>query len=154
MRRRESRCLELVIMCRQAIINEMCAFIHWIIDDQKRVLSQYLKNVVFRMFFQYFVQIQSSLKQLLEAHENTCSLFGVLCELESLDYNEIVAAAAKLVAEYKDYLNQTIRVELVQFAAFFTHFPEDEKIERDHFLCKLLMNKNVADTFPNVEIML
>ena len=44
----------------------------------------------------------------------------------------------------------------MQFVAFFTHFLEDEddKIGRTHFLYKLLMDKKVADTFPNVEIML
>lgn len=53
-------------------------------------------------------------------------------------------------------LDQTLGVELVQFAAFSTRFLEDEddKIGREHFLYKLLMDKKVADTFPNVEIML
>jgi len=43
---------------------------------------------------------------------------------------------------YKDDLDQTLGVEFVQFAAFFTHFPEDEddKIGREHLLYKLLMN--------------
>ena len=69
--------------------------------------------------------------------------------------------AAKLVSEYKNDLDQTLGVELVQFAAFLTHFleyEEDEKtknkIGREHFLYKLLMEKKVADTFPNVAIML
>lgn len=71
-----------------------------------------------------------------------------------IDCNEIEAAAAKLVSEYKDDLDQSLGVELVQFAAFFTHFPEDDKMGREQFLYKLLMDKHVADTFPNVEIML
>ena len=47
-------------------------------------------------------------------------------------------------------------MELVQFAALFTQFQdeEDEKKVREHFLYKLLLDKKVADTFPNVEIML
>ena len=92
----------------------------------------------------------------MEAHENTCSLFSFLCELESLACDEIEAAAAKFVTEYKDGLDQILGMELVQFTAFFTHFPEDEyyNIERENFLCKLSMRKKVADTFPNVEIML
>jgi len=64
------------------------------------------------------------------------------------------AVAAKLIAEYKDDLDQTLGVELMQYAAFFTHFPEDDKTGREHFLYRLLMNKKVVDTFPNVEIML
>jgi len=91
----------------------------------------------------------------LEVHKNTCSLFVFFfCELESLDCDETEAAAAKLVAEYKDYLDQILGVELVQFPAFFTHFPEGENIQRDHFLYKLLMNKKIAGTFQNVEMIL
>ena len=78
-----------------------------------------------------------------------------------MDCDEIEAAAAKLVSKYKDDLDQTLGVELVQFAAFLTHFLEyekDEKIKnkigREQFLYKLLMEKKVADTFPNVAIML
>ena len=109
-------------------------------------------------FLPVIEQFLSSLEQRLEAYENTCSLFGFLRKLESLDCNEIVAAATKLIAKYKDDLDQTLGVELVQFAAFLTHFLEYEddknKIGREHFLYKLLMDKKVADTFPNVEIML
>ena len=73
-----------------------------------------------------------------------------MCELEGLDCNE------NLIAEYKDYLDQTQCFELVQFAALFAHFPEyeDDKIGREYFRYKLLTNKKAADAFPNVEIML
>ena len=54
----------------------------------------------------------------MNAYENICSLFGFLRKLESMDCDEIEAAAAKLVSEYKDDLDQTLGVELVQFAAF------------------------------------
>ena len=40
----------------------------------------------------------------------------------------------------------------MQFSAYFTNFSENDKIEKYYFLYKLLMNKKVADTFPNVEI--
>ena len=61
-----------------------------------------------------------------------------------------------MVAQYKDDLYQTLGVKLVQLAAFFTYFPEDEddKIGREHFLYKLLVNKKFVDTFPNFELML
>ena len=51
----------------------------------------------------------------LKVYEKTCSLFSFLHELESMDFNEIEAAAAKLVAEYKEDLDETLAVELVQF---------------------------------------
>ena len=67
---------------------------------------------------------------------------------------KIEADAAKLVAEYKDDLEPTLGVELVQFASFCTHFPGDEgdKIGRERL--QTVVNKKVADTFPNAEIML
>ena len=61
------------------------------------------------------------------------SLFDVLCEVISLDCDEIVTAPAQLFAEDKDDLDITPCVELVQFAALFTHFPEDDKIGKEHF---------------------
>ncbi|XP_042204329.1 uncharacterized protein LOC121854007 [Homarus americanus] len=101
-------------------------------------------------------QFLSSLDQRLKAYEETCSLFGFLSKLESMNCNEIEAAAAKLVAQYKNDLDQTLGVELVQFTAFFTLFLEDEDDEkgRAHYLYKLLIDKKVVDTFPNVEIIL
>jgi len=57
-------------------------------------------------------QFLSSLEQRLEAYENTCSLFGFLCKVESLSCDEIEAAAAKLVAKYKDDLDQTLVLNL------------------------------------------
>ena len=101
-------------------------------------------------------QYQTSLNQRLKAYENTCSLFGFLRKLDSLKCNEIEAAARKLVDEYKDDLDPALSGELVQFTAFFTEFllEEDDNIGREHFLYKLLLKKQVVDTFPNVEIML
>ena len=54
MRGRERRFLGLMIMSRHAIVNEMCATIHWIMDDQKKLLlhSHCLKNFEFIIFFQ------------------------------------------------------------------------------------------------------
>ena len=56
--------------------------------------------------------------------------------------------------DQKTALDQTLSVELIQFAAFFTHFPKDDKIGIQHILYELLMNKTDGDTFPNVEKML
>jgi len=62
------------------------------------------------------------------------------------------AAAAKLVSVYKNDLDQTLGTELVQFSAFVNHCLEEEndKTSRHHFLYKLLVDKKVVDTFPNV----
>ncbi|XP_042222750.1 uncharacterized protein LOC121867057 [Homarus americanus] len=107
-------------------------------------------------FLPAIYQFLSSLDQRLKAYEETCSLFGFLSKLESMNCDEIEAAAAKLVAEFKNDLDQALGVELVQLTAFFTQFFEDEDDEkgRAHYLYKLLIDKKVVDTFPNVEIML
>jgi len=57
---------------------------------------------------------------------------------------------------YKDDLDQTLGTELVQFSVFVNHCLEEENDEtsRHHFLYKLLVDKKVVDTCPNVEIML
>ena len=88
-------------------------------------------------------QYQTSLNQRLKAYENTCSLFGFLRKLDSLECNEIEAAARKLVDEYKDDLDPALSGELMQFTAFFTEFllEEDDNIGREHFLYKLLLKK-------------
>ncbi|PIK45327.1 hypothetical protein BSL78_17828 [Apostichopus japonicus] len=96
-------------------------------DPEEAALSPSEKFRV-QNFLPVIDQFLSSLEQRLEAYENTCSLFGFLRKLETLDCNEIEAAAAKLVSEYKVDLDQSLGVELVQFAAFFTHFPEDDKM--------------------------
>jgi len=72
-------------------------------------------SVKFRVqnFLTVIVQFLSSLEQRLKAYENTRYLF--FCTLESTDCDKIEAAAGELVAEYKDDLNQTLGVELVQF---------------------------------------
>jgi len=101
-------------------------------------------------------QFISSLEQRLKAYNNIYSLFGFLHKLELLASDETEAAAAKLVSVYKDDLDQTPGTELVQFSAFINHCLEEEnnKTSRHHFLYKLLVDKKVVDTFPNVEIML
>ena len=60
-----------------------------------------------------------------------------------------------MIAKYKNDLDQTLDVELLQLASFFTHFPddEDEKRGRDHFFYKLLMNNKVADRLSHLVLM-
>ncbi|XP_042224315.1 uncharacterized protein LOC121868110 [Homarus americanus] len=123
--------------------------------SEEAALSQSEKFRV-QNFLPAIDQFLSSLDQRLKAYEETCSLFGFLSKLESMNCDEIEAAAAKLVAVYKNDLDQTLGVELVQFTAFFTQFLEDEDDEkgRAHYLYKLLIDKKVVDTFPSGEIML
>jgi len=46
----------------------------------------------------------------------------------------------------------TLCTEPLQFSAFVSHCPEEEndKTRRHHFLYKVLVDKKVVDTFPNV----
>lgn len=54
--------------------------------------------------------------------------------------------------------HEALCVELAPFSAFLAHLLEYEefknKIGREHIFYKLVLDKKVADTFPNVDIML
>ena len=98
----------------------------------------------------------SSLEQRLSSYELFCSRFGSLGQQEKLSPEEIQKAVTKLVNIYKDDLDLCLCVELIQVATFSKMFKEEESggIGREHFLCKLILDKSVKGAFPNVEIAL
>ena len=69
---------------------------------------------------------------------------------------EIESSADNLVIVYKDDLEQCFGNELVQFVAFSNEFLKDadDNIGKEHFLFKLIIDKRVKCSFPNVEIAL
>ena len=101
-------------------------------------------------------QFVVSLAHRLSAYEELCSRFGFLGKLESLSPVEIESSADHLVIVYKDDLEQCFGNELVQFVAFSNEFLKDadDNIGKEHFLCKLIIDKRVKCSFPNVEIAL
>ena len=101
-------------------------------------------------------QFVVSLAHRLSAYEDLCSTFGFLGKLESLSPVEIESSADNLVIVYKDDLEQCFGNELVQFVAFSNEFLKeaDDNIGKEHFLFKLIIDKRVKCSFPNVEIAL
>ena len=68
---------------------------------------------------------------------------------------EIESSADNLVIVYKDDLEQCFGNELVQFVAFSNEFLKDaDDNGKEHFLFKLIIDKRVKCSFPNVEIAL
>lgn len=100
-------------------------------------------------------QFVSSLDQRLSAYEELANNFGFLGHLEKLTAEEIEQAAGILVDKYNNDLEDSLGIELIQFAEFSKVFEEEnDKIGRHHFLYKLIIEKCVKDTFPNVEAVL
>ena len=97
-----------------------------------------------------------SLAHRLSAYEELCSRFGFLGKLKSLSPVEIESSADNLVIVYKDDQEQCFGNELVQFVAFSNEFLKDadDNIGKEHFLYKLIIDKRVKYSFPNVEIAL
>ena len=69
---------------------------------------------------------------------------------------EIERSADNLVTVYKDDPEQCFGNELVQFVEFSNAFLKDadDNIGNEHFLYKLIIDKRVKCSFPNVEIAL
>ena len=99
-------------------------------------------------------QFVVSLAHRLSAYEELCSRFGFLGKLENLSPVEIERSADNLVTVYKDDLEQCFGNELVQFVEFSNAFLKDadDNIGKEHFLYKLIIDKRVKCSFPNVEI--
>lgn len=68
-----------------------------------------------------------------------------------------MTAASNLVDIYKDDLDACLGNELVQFAEFFASFKDEQAVvdvSRENFMYKLILDKQVQGSFPNVEIVL
>ena len=97
-----------------------------------------------------------SLAHRLSAYEQLCFRFGFLGKLESLSLVEIESSADNLVIVYKDDLEQCFGNELFQFVVFSNEFLKvaDDTIGKEHLLYKLIIDKRVKCSYPNVEIAL
>ena len=101
-------------------------------------------------------QFVVSLAHCLSSYEELCSRFGFLGKLESLSPVEIESLADNIVIVCKDDLEQCFGNELVQFVAFPNEFLKDadDNIGKEHILYKLIIDKRIKCSFPNVEIAL
>lgn len=103
-------------------------------------------------------QFESSLQQRLEAYKLVDTRFGFLNKLDTFTNEEIIKAAQNLEEIYKNDIEDQLGNELIQFKAFYREFQKDyenEKvISQERWLYKLLLEKNVKDCFPNIEVTL
>lgn len=101
-------------------------------------------------------QFAISLQQRLLAYELVSGRFSFLQKLDELPPHEILTAASNLVDIYKDDLDACLGNELVQFAEFFASFKDEQAVDvsRENFMYKLIRDKQVQGSFPNVEIVL
>ncbi|XP_037797211.1 uncharacterized protein LOC119592460 [Penaeus monodon] len=101
-------------------------------------------------------QFITSIDQRLQAYKDISSKFSFFNHLKELSSDDLQAAAEQLLKSYPDDLDKTLADELVQFVAFVNIFADEEpgNISTEHFLHRLIMDKGVQDTFPNIEIAL
>jgi len=76
--------------------------------------------------------------------------------LAALSIDDINKHAQNLVQMYPTDLEECLGSELIQFRTFVELFMDEKENDcsLERFMYKIVVNKNVAATFPNVEIML
>jgi len=101
-------------------------------------------------------QFIASLDQRLQAYKLMADRFRCFGCLSSLFPEELQTAAKTLVDSYPSDLNASFVDELCHFTMFADIFKDDEPedISKELFLYKLLIDKGMQDTFPNVAISL
>lgn len=112
-----------------------------------------------RSFLPVIDQFVSSLEQRLEAYQLVNTRFGFLGKLATIENEEIMTAAQNLIENYNDDLDNNLGNELIQFKSFCDEFTEEGEIEtkvisQERWMYKLLIEKDVKDCFPNVEVAL
>jgi hypothetical protein len=92
----------------------------------------------------------------LNAYEVVSSRFSFLHKLDELPSQDILTAASNLVDIYKDDLDASLGNELVQFAQFFDAFKGEQAadVSKENLMYRLIFDKQVQGSFPNVEIVL
>ena len=98
----------------------------------------------------------SSIDKRSKCYEKIAKKFGVLRNILTLKRWEIEEAAKKLREAYPHDLDEYIVGEMVHFSHFIRPFQKDEPedISFEQYCYNLLFEKDVKDTFPNVEIVL
>ena len=98
----------------------------------------------------------ASLDQRLQAYKQISSQFSLFSHLKQLSSDELQAVAKQLVRSYPDDIDIAFIEELCQFVAFANIFTDEEPkdISTELFLYRLIIDKGVQDTFPNIEIAL
>lgn len=104
-------------------------------------------------------ELESALRKRLEAYKLVHTRFGFLNKLDTLSNEEVLAAAQNLGDTYNNDLDDRLGNELLQFKTFSIQFqPDYEKIEKiiskERWMYQLMLENNIKDCFPNVEVTL
>ena len=98
----------------------------------------------------------SALKHRLSAYDNVSSLFGFLSNFAQIEHQGLKQAGDTLANAYPNDLESCLGDEMVQFQEFLKVFEGEKKVEESfaQFMYTLILQKNVQDEFPNLEIAL
>ncbi|XP_066969168.1 52 kDa repressor of the inhibitor of the protein kinase-like [Macrobrachium rosenbergii] len=127
------------------------------LDYGKAEDAQMSPKVKFRAnsFLPVIDQIVQSLSDRIAAYDVACEHFGFLNRLEDMDADEISSAAASLVSFYKGDLEPSLKDELVHFVELVKlDIKDNEKIPKELYFYKILLDSGLQATFRNVEILL
>ena len=98
----------------------------------------------------------SSLEKRTKAYEGIAQKFGFFRNITKMNKKDLKAAAQRLVAAYPSDLDHSFDSEIIQFSAFVQYYINEEpkKVSFEQFCYNLLHDKEVKESFPNVEVAL
>ena len=98
----------------------------------------------------------SSLANRISAYKDICNRFEFQRQLATLSIDDINKHAQNLVQMYPTNLEECFGRELIQFRTFVKLFmnEKEDDCSLERFMYMIMVNKNVAATFPSKEVML
>lgn len=105
------------------------------------------------VIYQYIV----SLSRRIEAYDEVSNLFSFLSNIMTLSEDKIREHASKLIEFYRDDVDKNLSDELIEFRTFAKTMINEEEVDSlcfEAILYKILVEKNLVDLFPNVEVIL
>ena len=98
----------------------------------------------------------SSLEKRTKAYEDIAQKFGFFRNITKMNKKDLKAAAQRLVAAYSSDLDHPFDSEIIKFLAFVQYYINEEpkKVSFEQFCYNLLHDKEVKESFPNVEVAL
>lgn len=107
-------------------------------------------------------EFDNALRMRLQAYELVNTRFGFLNKLHSLSNDEIISSSKILVETYEEDLDDELANELIQFKSFCVSMQlkselekrENEHISVERWMYQLMLENNLKECFPNVEVVL
>lgn len=104
-------------------------------------------------------ELEGALTKRLQAYELINTRFGFLNKLDMLSNDEVLTASKTLVDSYSEDLDEELGNEVLQFKNFSNQFQNEyekseKHISKERWMYQLMLENNVKDCFPNVEVAL